>query len=47
MKYQKNTKIKFLVSKPMTMHKTMIELVDNRITTALQENQISLEKDKK
>jgi len=46
MKYQKNTKIKFLVSKPMTMHKTMIELVDNRITTALQENQISLEKDK-
>ena len=46
MKYQKNTKIKFLVSKPMTMHKTMIELVDNRISTALQENQISLEKDK-
>ena len=36
MKYQKDTKIKFLVSKPMTMHKTMIELVDNRISTALQ-----------
>jgi len=46
MKYQKDTKIKFLVSKPMTMHKTMIELVDNRINTALQENQISLAKDK-
>ena len=46
MKYQKDTKIKFLVSKPMTMHKTMIELVDNRISTALQENQISLAKDK-
>ena len=46
MKYQKNTKIKFLVSKPMTMHKTMIELVDNRINTSLQENQISLAKDK-
>ena len=46
MKYQKDTKIKFLVTKPMTMHKTMIELVDNRISTALQENQISLPKDK-
>ena len=46
MKYQKDTKIKFLVSKPMTMHKTMIELVDNRINTSLQENQISLAKDK-
>jgi len=46
MKYQRNTKIKFLVSKPMTMHKTMIELVDSRISTALQENQISLAKDK-
>ena len=46
MKYQKDTKIKFLVSKPMTMHKTMIELVDNRINTSLQENQISLAKEK-
>ena len=29
MKYQKDTKIRFLVSKPMTLHKTLVELVDN------------------
>ena len=38
MKYQKDTKIKFLVSKPMTMHKTLVDLVDNRVTTTLKEN---------
>jgi len=46
MKYQKDTKIRFLVSKPMTMHKTLVELVDNRIVSALAENQISVSKDK-
>ena len=46
MKYQKNTKIKFLVTKPMTMHRTLVELVDNRITSTLKENNISLSKDK-
>ena len=46
MKYQKDTKIKFLVSKPMTMHNTLVELVDNRIVSALEKNQISLSKDK-
>jgi len=45
MKYQKDTKIKFLVSKPMTMHKKLVELVDNRIASALKENEISLPKD--
>ena len=45
MKYQKDTKIRFLVSKPMTMHKTLVELVDNRIVSALEENKISLSKD--
>lgn len=44
MKYQAKTNVKFVVSKPMSMHKTMIELVDNRITTALEENKISLPK---
>ena len=46
MKYQKDTKIRVLVSKPMTMHKTLVELVDNRIVSALAENQISVSKDK-
>ena len=46
MKYQKDTKIKFLVTKPMTMHRTLVELVDNRITSTLKENNIPLSKDK-
>ena len=46
MKYQKDTKIKFLVSKPMTMHKTLVDLVDNRIVSTLEKNEISLSKDK-
>ena len=46
MKYQKDTKIKFLVSKPMTMHRTLVDLVDSRIVSALKENEISLSKDK-
>ena len=45
MKYQKDTKIKFVVSKPMTMHKTLVDLVDNRIDSALKENQVLLSKD--
>ncbi len=43
-KFQKLTDVKFIVSKPMSMHKTMIELADNRITTVLEENQIKLGK---
>ena len=30
MKFQKDTKIKFLVTKPMVMHKTLVEIVENR-----------------
>ena len=44
MKFQKDTKIKFLVTKPMSMHKTLINLVDNRISAALEENKIELAK---
>ena len=44
MKYQKDTKIKFVVTKPMSMHQTLIELVENRITSALNEKQILLDK---
>jgi sirohydrochlorin ferrochelatase len=43
MKFQKDTKIKFLVTKPMVMHKTLIEIVQNRIDSTLKENQITLE----
>lgn len=45
-KFQKITDVKFIVSKPMSMHKTMIELADNRVTTALEENRIKLAKNK-
>jgi len=41
-KLQKNTDVKLVISKPMSMHKTMIELVDNRVTSALIKNKISL-----
>ena len=42
MKFQANTEVKFLVTKPMTMHKTMIDLVDNRISTTMKENSVSV-----
>ena len=46
MKYQKDTKIKFLVTKPMTMHKKLVELVDNRVITTLRENSVDIPKEK-
>ncbi len=42
MKFQKDTDVKFLVTKQMSMHKTMIEIVENRISAALKENEITL-----
>lgn len=45
MKLQKDTNVKFVVTKPMSMHKTLIELVKNRISTTLTENNVS-EKEK-
>ncbi|MFQ5475753.1 MAG: sirohydrochlorin chelatase [Nitrosopumilus sp.] len=44
MKFQKDTKVKFDVTKPMNMHKTLVDLVENRISTTLKENQITLPK---
>jgi sirohydrochlorin ferrochelatase len=44
MKFQKDTKVKFVVTKPMSMHKTLIDIVENRISAVLQENQITLPK---
>jgi len=44
MKFQKDTEVKFIVTKPMSMHKTLTSLVENRISTALEENKISISK---
>lgn len=43
-KFQSNTDVKLTVSKPMSMHKTMIELVDSRITATLNEDDSSMQK---
>jgi sirohydrochlorin ferrochelatase len=46
MKFQKDTKVKFVVTKPMSMHKILVELVQNRISTTLEENNVQIpEKD--
>jgi len=44
MKLQKNTKVKFVVTKQMSMHKTLVNVVENRISTTLKENQVTLPK---
>lgn len=44
MKLQKDTDVKFIVTKPMSMHKTLVDIVENRISTTLYENKISLPK---
>ena len=41
-KLQKDSKIEFLITKPMSMHKTLVEIVENRISTTLKENQVSI-----
>jgi len=43
-KFQANTEVKFVVTKPMSMHKTMIELVDSRVTTSLEDNGVNIPK---
>ncbi len=42
MKLQKDTQVKFLITKPMSMHKTLVNIVENRISTTLKENNITL-----
>lgn len=44
MKFQKDMKVKFVVTKPMSMHKTLVNLVENRISSSLKENNISIPK---
>jgi len=45
-KFQSETNVKFVVSKPMSMHKTMTDLVENRVKSALKKNNVSLPNDK-
>ena len=42
MKYQTTTNVKFLVTKPMSMHITLVKLVENRIKSALKKDGVSL-----
>ena len=44
MKFQKDTKVKFLVTKPMSMHMTLVDIVENRISTTLKENNVRLKR---
>lgn len=44
MKFQKESKVKFVVTKPMSMHKTLVSIVENRIETTLNENKVDLQK---
>jgi sirohydrochlorin ferrochelatase len=46
MKYQATTNVKFLVTKPMSMHMTLVRLVENRIKSALKKGRVSLANDK-
>jgi sirohydrochlorin cobaltochelatase len=46
MKYQATTNVKFLVTKPMSMHMTLVKLVENRIKSALDKGGVLLENDK-
>lgn len=46
MKYQATTNVKFLVTKPMSMHMTLVRLVENRIKSTLDKGGVSLTNDK-
>lgn len=44
MKLQKGTDVKFVVTKQMSMHRTMVDIVEGRISAALEENGVDLPK---
>jgi sirohydrochlorin ferrochelatase len=44
--FQAKTKVKFTITKPMSMHKTMVEITDSKIEAALSKNNMSLPKNK-
>jgi sirohydrochlorin ferrochelatase len=46
MKYQATTTVKFLVTKPMSMHMTLVKLVENRIKSALDKGRVLLANNK-
>ncbi|MHB8547319.1 MAG: sirohydrochlorin chelatase [Nitrosotalea sp.] len=46
MKYQSTTNVKFLVTKPMSMHITLVNLVRNRIKSALDKGKVLLQDNK-
>ncbi|HEX5457582.1 MAG TPA: CbiX/SirB N-terminal domain-containing protein [Candidatus Nitrosotalea sp.] len=46
MKYQATTDVKFLITKPMSMHMTLVKLVESRIKSALDKGKVSLANDK-
>ncbi|MDE1842082.1 MAG: sirohydrochlorin cobaltochelatase [Thaumarchaeota archaeon] len=46
MKYQATTDVKFLVTKPMSMHMTLVRLVENRIKSALEKGESKLSNSK-
>ena len=41
-KFQAETDVKFVITKPMSMHKTMTDLVQNRVESALKKDNINL-----
>jgi len=43
---QAKTRVKFTITKPMSMHKAMVEIVNSKIESALAKNNITLSKDK-
>ena len=45
MKYQKDTEVKFIITKQMSMHKTLVDVVQSRISTTLTENNVLLSND--
>jgi sirohydrochlorin ferrochelatase len=45
-KFQAQTSVKFTVTRPMSMHKTMVDIVDSKIEAALTKNNASLPKGK-
>jgi len=45
-RYQSSTNVKFLVTKPMSMHMTLVNLVRNRIKSALDKGKVLLQDNK-
>ena len=45
-KLQAETNVKFTISRPMSLHKSLIKIVDEKISTILKKNEIYIPKDK-